>query len=176
MVARTPEIERVYTEEIEPWLPDLIWDCHAHVTLRAHVGRAYCLPTAQRGLGQLAAHTGILFDIAANLNPDVLRYALDEVGPDRLLYGSDLPVAMMRGTREHVGETYVNYTDGPYSWNTSRKPPEIEAKYVYFAYEEIRALIKAVTSARMGREVIEKVLFSNCASILGAVPSRRAER
>lgn len=136
----------------------------------AHIGRAYCLPTAKKGLPHFADDPGVYFDTAANLNSDVFRYALDTVGPDRILFGSDLPVTMMRGVREHVGETYINYTDGDYSWNINRKSPEEEASYTFFLYEELRALIKAVQAAGMGKPEFDKIMYSNAAALLTSPP------
>jgi len=133
----------------------------------AHIGRAYCLPTAERGLPHFADRPGIYFDTAANLNPDVFAYALEVVGPERILYGSDLPVTLMRGMREHVGERYINYTDGDYSWNTDRKSPEEEAKYTYYLYEELLALKKSIEKAGLGADAVQKIMCGNCARILG---------
>ena len=132
----------------------------------AHIGRAYCLPTAERGLPHLIDAERIYFDTAANLNADVFQYALETVGPDRLLFGSDLPITLMRGVREHIGDKYVNYTDGPYSWNTNRRSPEEEANYTYYLYEELRALIRAVERAGLGSDALEKILYSNSAGLL----------
>jgi predicted TIM-barrel fold metal-dependent hydrolase len=132
-----------------------------------HIGRAFCLPTAKRGLPHFAGRSGVYFDTSANLNADVFQYALETVGPDRLLFGSDLPVTMMRGVREHVGERYINYTDGPYSWNTNRKSPEEEANYTYYLYEELRALIKAIQRSGLGIDSMEKMLYSNSARLFG---------
>lgn len=128
----------------------------------AHIGRSFCLPTAQKGLPHFADRPSICFDIAANLNADVFSYAFDTVGPERILYGSDLPITLMRGIREHVGEKYINFTDGSYSWNTNRKPPDVEANYTYFLYEELRALIKAAKH----KETIRQVMFSNMAGLI----------
>ncbi len=139
----------------------------------AHVGRAYCLPTAQRGLHHFADRKSIYFDISANLNADVLELALDTVGPDRLLYGSDLPIMMMRGKREYDGEKYINFTDGPYSWNINRKSPEEEADYTYYIYEEIRALIDAVQRVGLGEQAIEKIMYGNAARLLARVSAGR---
>jgi len=132
----------------------------------AHVGRAFCLPTAERALPDLIDCPNLVFDIAANLNSEVMAYALDLLGPSRLLYGSDLPMAMMRGYREHVGEKYYNYTDLPCSWNTDRKPPEVEANYVYFGYEELRALIDALRMCGMDRPEMEQIVYSNTAGLV----------
>lgn len=132
----------------------------------AHIGRAFCLPFAEKGLPHFADRPAICFDISANLNPDVIRLALEIVGPDRLLYGSDLPITLIRGVREHVGENYVNYTDGDFSWNTNRKSPEEESRYTFYLYEELKALISAVRSTGMGAEAMEKILYSNASRML----------
>jgi len=133
-----------------------------------HIGRAYCLPTAQRGLPHFVGRDSIYFDLSANLNAEVFQLALETVGPERLLFGSDLPVTIMRGVREHIGERYINYTDRPYSWNVNRKRPEEEAKYTSYLYQELRALIKAVERSGLGAAAMEKVLYSNSAKLLAA--------
>jgi hypothetical protein len=133
----------------------------------AHIGRAYCLPTAMRGLPALAQDQGIFFDTSANLNADVFAYALDTVGPDRVLFGSDLPITRMRGVREHIGEEYINYTSANYSWNTRRKDPAKEALYTFFLYEELRALIAAVERCGVGGDGMARIMFANGAALLG---------
>lgn len=140
-----------------------------------HIGRAYCLPTAQRGLPHFADHRGIYFDTSANLNPNVFQLALETVGPERLLFGTDLPVMMMRGVREYEGEKYINYTDGPYSWNVNRKSSEEEARYTYYLYEEVRALIAAVQRCGMGTAETEQIMYSNSARILAQVGAKLGE-
>ena len=132
----------------------------------AHIGRSFCLPTARRGLPHFVGREAIYFDTSANLNPDVYQYALETIGPNRLLFGSDLPITLMRGVREHIGERYINYTDGPYSWNVNRKSPEEEARYTYFLYEELRALLKGIERAGMGSEAVEKIMYLNAAKLL----------
>ncbi len=133
----------------------------------AHIGRAYCLPTAEEGLPPFADCTRMYFDTAANLNTDVFQFALETLGPDRVLFGTDLPITLMRGVREHVGDKYINFTDGDYSWNKNRKSAEEESEYTYYLYEELLAIIRAVKSAGMGHEEMEKIVYRNCARILG---------
>ena len=132
----------------------------------AHIGRSFCLPTARKGLPSLAKNESVYFDTSANLNADVFWYAIETVGADRLLFGSDLPITLMRGVREHIGEEYINHTDAPYSWNTNRKSPEEEAQYTYFLYEELRALIAAAQRSGIGKAGLEKILYSNGARLL----------
>ena len=132
----------------------------------AHIGRSFCLPTAKESLPIFAKYPGILFDTAANLNSDVFRFALETLGPDRILFGTDLPITLMRGVREHVGNNYVNYSSGDYSWNTNRKSAAEESSYTYYMYEELRAIIRAVKEAGMGMTEMQKIMYSNCAGLL----------
>jgi hypothetical protein len=50
----------------------------------------------------------------------------------------------------------------------NRKPPEVEARYTYYLYEELRALIRAVERAALGREAMHKIMYANAAKLLGA--------
>jgi predicted TIM-barrel fold metal-dependent hydrolase len=140
----------------------------------AHVGRSFCLPTAQRGLPYFADRPSIYFDTSANLNDEVFEYTISTVGSDRILYGTDLPITLMRGVREHVGETYINYTDEPFSWNTNRKPPEVEANYTFYLYEELRALIRAAQATGIGKDGLKKILWSNATKLIGGVDASEA--
>ncbi len=130
-------------------------------TVVAHVGRAYCLPNAEKGLPHYPQSPNLFFDISANVNADVFALALEVVGTQRLLYGSDLPITRIRLKRECVGDDYINYTDGDYSWNTRRKSPEEEAQYTYFLYQELLALIEAARRRAFSPADLEPVLFSN---------------
>lgn len=133
----------------------------------AHVGRAYTLPNALAGLKAFDGTEGIYFDISANLNTEVFRLAIDTLGPQWLLYGSDLPITYMRGVREYEGDRYINYTDEPYSWNTNRKSVEEESQYTFYLYEEIFALRRAVESAGLGRQEFHQIMCHNGAALLG---------
>jgi uncharacterized protein len=133
----------------------------------AHIGRAYGLPNAVRGLPRLTSCGNLYFDTAANLNTEVFEFALKTLGPERILYGSDLPITLMRGVREHVGDAYFNYTDADYSWNSKRKSPEEEAEYTFFLYEELLALIGAVERLGMGAEEMHKIMFGNASALTG---------
>ncbi|MDH7601000.1 MAG: amidohydrolase family protein [Armatimonadota bacterium] len=149
---------------------DLIDLSHTYPSAKiivAHVGRSFCLPTAQSALPALVGLPNVWYDIAAVMNPDVIEYAIRTLGLDRVLYGSDLPITLIRGYREHIGEIYINYTDGDYSWNTNRKPPDVEANYTYYLYEELKALIAAARRIGNARAVLRKVMFDNAAELLG---------
>lgn len=134
----------------------------------AHLGRSYTLPHAQAGLLPLADDEGIFFDISAVLNPDVLQFALEHIGPDRLIYGTDNPVFYMRGRRQWSGETYRNRTSQPFLFNTEREAPEIEARYTLYIYEAMKALKDATERLGLDRKAVEGIFFRNAEELIGA--------
>jgi len=144
-----------------------------HPNLRliiAHIGRAYTMSFAEPGL-QALHDLPVWWDFAMNLNADVIQLAMEMVGPERLLYGSDLPVALMRGMRRHEGDEYINYSDGDYHWNTPdrRQPPEVEAGYTLYLYEELRAFKQAAQRAGWGAAEAAMVMNGNARKLVTSV-------
>ena len=135
----------------------------------AHIGRAYTMSYAEPGLKALAELESLYYDFSANPNGDVIELALRMVGPHRLLYGSDLPILLMRGVREYDGDRYINFTDGDYPWNTSRKSPEVEAGYTLYIYEQLLAFKRAAERVGLSADDVERVMHGNAAELIDAV-------
>ena len=135
----------------------------------AHLGRSYTLPHAEEALPPLADDEGLYFDNSAVLNPEVHRFALQTLGPRRILYGTDNPVFYMRGRRQWQGRTYVNRTSHPFHFNKDREPPEVEATYTLTMYEALRALRQACTDLGVGREGVEAIFHGNAQRLIESV-------
>jgi len=135
----------------------------------AHLGRSYCTSFAAEGLPALRECGGVYYDLSAVLNPEVLKIAFEEVGAERLLFGSDFPITTVRGKQEWRGDQYVNFSDVAYSWNKERKPPEEEAKYTFFIYEACLALKRAGEDFGLSREDFENIFCRNAKRLLGNV-------
>ena len=136
----------------------------------AHIGRSYTLSFAAPGLAALRDLPTLYHDFAMNLNADVIELALREIGPERLLYGSDLPICLMRGVREHRGDEYINFSDGEYTWNTPdrRKPAHTEAQYTLYIYEELRAFKRAARKVGLSPEQVARVMGGNARRLIEA--------
>jgi len=143
------------------------------VLVIAHLGRSYTLPHAQQSLPQLADDEGLFFDISAVLNPEVLRFALETLGPARLLYGTDNPIFYMRGRQQWHGTSYVNRTNYPFYFNRDREPPEIEAGYTLYMYEALRALKQACNAAGLQRADVEAIFRGNARRLIDAIPASK---
>jgi uncharacterized protein len=137
------------------------------VLVIAHLGRCYTEPHALEALPLLADDPGIYFDTSAVLNPASHRVALQYIGPERIVYGSDNPILYMRGRREYRDRTYINRTSYPFYFNKHREPPEVEANYTLFMYEDLRAIKLACEQLGIvERRQIEAIFHDNAARLM----------
>ncbi|NLO74883.1 MAG: amidohydrolase family protein [candidate division WS1 bacterium] len=143
------------------------------VLVVAHLGRSYAGRYAREGFRALENEPGILFDTSAVLNPSVMALALDRLGPERLMFGSDFPILYMRGRRRWQGDQYLNLTSSDYSWNTNRQPPEVEAGYTLYIYESMAALVDTCLQLGFGTEEMEALFYGNARRLMDEVQARK---
>jgi hypothetical protein len=74
----------------------------------AHVGRAYCPEDLGNAMELLRPAERMSFDFSANTNAYVIEQALRNFGPQRLVFGSDLPILRMRMRRICEDGGYIN--------------------------------------------------------------------
>ena len=127
----------------------------------AHLGRSYAGGYARKGFPPLAEDDGILFDTSGVLNPAVFALALDRIGPERLMFGTDQPIFYMRGRRRWEGDQYINLTSGDYSWNVNREPPEVEATYTLSLYEAMAACIDTCRALGFDEATLHAIFHAN---------------
>lgn len=139
----------------------------------AHVGRAYCDEDVGDAFERLSSTRNMVFDFAANANARVFEQAIRAFGPERCLFGSDLPITRMRMRRACDGGRYVNIVPrGLYGEVSSDKnmrevdAPEADG-LTFFMYEEIVAIKLACERAGIGRAGVQAVFDGNARRILG---------
>jgi ribosomal protein S18 acetylase RimI-like enzyme len=112
------------------------------------------------------------FDISANTNSTVFKQLIETVGPDRILFGSDLPILRMRMRRICEGGIYVNLVPkglyGDVSGDKNmREVDEVESKKLtFFLYEEILAFLEAAEKTGLTKKDIEKVFYTNAVNLI----------
>ena len=143
----------------------------------AHLGRCYTESHALEGLKPLADDPGIFFDTSAVLNPASHRVALEHIGPQRILYGTDNPILYMRGRRQYRDRTYLNRTSYPFHFNQEREAPEIEAGYTLYMYEDLRAIKQACEELGItDRSQIEAMFHDNAARLIEGILSQKRSK
>lgn len=143
---------------------------YPHVTLViAHLGRSYTLPHAKEGLPPLTDDPGIYFDISAVMNPEVLFLAMNLLGHQRILYGTDNPVFYLRGREQWEGRLYIIRTNYPYYFNKVREAPEIEANYTIYTYEALKAIKGAADRMGYVPGEIDAMMYGNARRLIEKV-------
>jgi predicted TIM-barrel fold metal-dependent hydrolase len=139
----------------------------------AHVGRAYCDEDIGDAFEALKATKSMVFDFSANTHDRAFEGALRALGPERCLFGSDMPITRMRMRRICEGGRYINIVPrGLYGdVSADRNMREVDApeanQLTFFMYEEIKAIKRAVERIGLGRSDVEAVFHSNARRLLG---------
>jgi predicted TIM-barrel fold metal-dependent hydrolase len=136
----------------------------------AHLGRCFNLCYFEKAaeiLGDDIHH--FWFDTAAVMNPQVHKLAMQILHPDRILYGLDLPALLFHGSRRWTETGYYNVCREDLPWNKHTEGKKAEAKYTFFIYEQINAILN--TMEELGKDETYKQgffcdnaekLFSDC--------------
>lgn len=131
----------------------------------AHIGRCFNLAPLKEGLKKLGDQVKALyFDTAAVMNPAVLEYAFEKLDEKQILFGTDLPIMLWHGKREWTETQYFNLCRENFSWNKHTYPDE-EKNYTFFVYEQIKNTLDVIYRSGRGKELAERVFFTNAQSV-----------
>ena len=136
----------------------------------AHIGRCYSNEDLGDAMEKLRGTKNMCFDFSGNTNPYVIRRALETFGPDRVLYGSDLPISHIHLKRIYENGHYVNLirpqerpqiNEAPYM----RPMPDAD-RYTFFLYETVLAFRQAAMELGLTTQEIQNVMFGNARRLL----------
>lgn len=139
----------------------------------AHIGRAYCPEDIGDAFTVLRETERLCFDFSANTNALVMQRALEAVGPQRVLFGSDLPIVRMRMRRICENGLYINLVPPGLYGDVSDDPhmrevgPDEAAQLSFFLYEELAAFRQAAEAVGLSRAEVADVFYGNAARLLG---------
>jgi len=153
--------------EIEERYPNL------HLVI-AHIGRAYCPEDVGNAFEVLKPSKRMVFDFSANTTPCVIEGALRAFGPQRLVFGSDLPILRMRMRRICEDGFYVNLVPPGLYGDVGGDPHmrEVSAEegqqLSFFLYEQLGAFRRAAEALGLSRDDMEDVFHNTAARIIAA--------
>lgn len=136
----------------------------------AHIGRAY----AKEDIGDAFEFVGkgknTYFDFTANLSEDTIRACLEAVGPKKLIFGSDLPIAVMRMYRIVENGVYYNVVPRGLYGNVEGEPhmrETDETDVTLMLYEQLLAFKNVAEELNLSKEDVYDVLCGNAKRLLG---------
>ena len=144
----------------------------------AHIGRAYVPGDVGDAFQKLSGCADLLFDFCANTCEFAMTKMLEAVGPERVMFGSDMPICRMRMRRIEENNTYINlippglYGDPRQDSHLREVSAEEAKKLTFFMYEEILAFKRAAANVGLTRADVEKAFFGNADALIRDVRTR----
>jgi len=138
----------------------------------AHIGRAYCVENVGNAFEVLQDTEKMLFDFCANTNAQVMEQLVRTVGPQRVLFGSDMPISRMRMRRICENGVYINLvppglygdiSDDPHMREVSQEEGE---KLSFFVYQELLAFRRAAEATGLSAADLEDIFYDNAARLI----------
>jgi glutamate-1-semialdehyde 2,1-aminomutase len=126
-----------------------------------HSGRGFQPAHNLEGLLQLTGLPNLYFDTSANCEPIAHQSILRIIGPERLMYGSDLPASHERGRSLAVSDTFLWLSGDNPAWEASHQT----INPMLVGLEHLRSLKWACWAERLTDKQEEDVFWNNAARL-----------
>jgi len=138
----------------------------------AHVGRAYSKIDLGDAFDTLGKAEHMLWDFTANLCDDAIEACIRTVGTQRLMFGSDLPITVMRMYRvtDETGFYYNVVPRGMYGdVSDDRHMRESDEDTItLMIYEQLRAFRRVAAKMHLTDTQVEDIMYLNAKRLLDA--------
>ena len=134
----------------------------------AHIGRAYATEDIGKAFDTLRHTKNMVFDFSANVLDEAMDTCLEAVGPQRLLFGSDLPITKMRMYRITENGVYFNVVPrglyGDVSGDANMRETD-ETQITTFLYEELCAFRRCAIKIGLTQSEVNDVMYRNASRL-----------
>lgn len=131
----------------------------------AHGGRAYSRQLIEPALAVVSQLPNMYFDFSNVQQAEVVEAIFEHMPLDRLMYGSDIPVATVRGTMFMLNGQRVAITRKPFPWSiTSNQPGQLRCTFM--GYEQLRAMKTACERMGWGRAEVEALFYTTARQLV----------
>ncbi|MBR4673129.1 MAG: amidohydrolase family protein [Victivallales bacterium] len=123
----------------------------------AHIGRAYFMKNIyQSNIDDFVKYPNAYFDTAMLNHEGVLKYTFDHFPAERIVFGSDAPIAFLRGKSVEINDQYAYLMGEDYAVGTSIVDTKNAVNFTTFFYEQLRAILNTTPKGH-----VSDVLFNN---------------
>lgn len=136
----------------------------------AHVGRSYYLRGVRGFLDDLRSLPNLYFDFAMVQHWEVMAYLFQNVPISKVLFGSDIPIALAQGKAVEINHQYTYVTPRP--WPLALCDEKKKLRFTSFLNEELRAIRQAATAANLTPSDVSAVFYDNPKNLVEEVASR----
>ena len=122
----------------------------------AHLGATACIDGLSESFAQLNGYNNLFFDTAMVSNEDMIQLVLENFGSSHLLFGTDLPFALVRGRRNCVKGVTRIITQEEYNFSVSDA-----MRHTYMLYNIILAIKNVLSRGKYDQEDIYRIFVGN---------------
>lgn len=151
-------------------LEDLAWIAARYPNARvilAHGGRAYTRALIEPALDVVAALPNMYFDLSNVHDAGVTEALLARMPAERVMFGSDLPVATVRGYLFMLNGQRVTITRKHFSWSISSREPN-QLRCTFMGYEQIRATKAACDALGWTAAQVRRLFYGTARDLVNA--------
>jgi len=134
----------------------------------AHCGRCYTPDRMTAAIKSVEDLENVYMDTAMVMEPLALEMVFEHLGPRRVLFASDLPIANMRGRRVYVMDHWVDLVLEGYPESSFRVGSD-NMRATYMMWEIVLAVKRAADMAGISAEELSRVYFDNGMELLETV-------
>ena len=134
----------------------------------AHIGRSYYKRCAVNYVDEFVKYPNAYWDTAMINHEGVLKYTFDHFPAERILYGTDSPIAFLHGKSVEINNQYVYISPEKFNLGTSLHDGTGKVVYVPFLYEQLRSVL----SLDLPKKVLEGFFFENAYSLYAKTAER----
>ena len=134
----------------------------------AHCGRCYLPDEMNRAVGAIADLRNVSLDTSMVMEPQVLEMAFKAVGPQRVVFATDLPVARMRGRRVYAMDHWVDLVLEGYPASAYRVPSG-NMHATFMVYEIVLAIRRAAEQVGLSESELRGVFHDNGMAVIERV-------
>ncbi len=165
VLLHVPRAGRLADPEIQAGVRWLAAECPDAGIVLAHCGRCYLPSEMKAAIGCMRGLDNVWMDTSMVMDSTVIQIAINEIGPGRLLFATDFPVAAMRGRRVCVMDHWVDVVLPGYPASAYRVAGEgIHAGYM--AWEIVLAIRWAAELAGISDIERNRIFYDNGMALL----------
>jgi predicted TIM-barrel fold metal-dependent hydrolase len=131
----------------------------------AHIGRAYFMNNVIGNLAEIAKRPNAYIDTAMINHEGILEYAFNNFPRERILFGSDAPIAFLRGKSVEINNQYAYLMAEDYRIGTAIYDSEKVVNFTTFFYEQLRGVKTAAERAAVTKKELRGIFHDNAMNL-----------
>ena len=135
----------------------------------AHIGRAYYMNNVIGFLDKISKCENAYMDTAMVNHPGILEYTFNNFPRERIVFGSDAPIAFLRGKSVEINNQYAYLIGENYAVGSSIYDADTTILFTTFFYEQLRGIKEATTKAGFSQKELENLFYNNMYNLLSEI-------